>query len=257
MSLRVGAALADGLDDLLSERGALVLGLFVLYSLLNTVLWQSASSGVNRMLFAALPEATETPPAVAQQSPLALDVSFGVAVALLLVFFAVGEALRVVAIRAFAADSDTLFAEAVTEDLGGTVLTAIAAAVVTTLAVALGTLLFVLPGLLLAFLFFFVRQEVALNDSGVVAAIRRSIDLVTDNAVPLLALAVVLFVLGVVVILPTQVLSLPLPSVVVVVVTTLVSQVLTVFGIAVVTSAYQRVTVADDFGVEASIEETF
>jgi hypothetical protein len=257
MALRVGAALADGLDALLSERGALVLAAFLVYSLLNTVLLQSASTAIDRSLATVVPDAAQTPQPVAGQSPLALDVSLGVVLALLLVMFAVGEALRILAIRTFASDSDALLGAEVTADLGPTVVTGVAAAVLTTVAIALGSLLFVVPGLVLSLLFFFVRQEVALNDSGVIEAVRGSIDLVFENAVPILALAVVLFVLGVVVTLPLQVVGIPWPPVFTTLVTTAFSQVVTVFGIAVVTSAYQRVASGRSVAVTRSIEETF
>ncbi|MFC6863629.1 hypothetical protein ACFQGE_09150 [Halomicroarcula sp. GCM10025817] len=254
MTLRVGAALADGLDDLLSRRGVTVLGVFLVYSLLNTVLWQSASPAIDRSLAAVLPGATRAPPAVPTQSPLALDLSLGAVFALLVVLFAAGELLRILAIRLFASEAD-VFDPAVTADLGPTMVTALVAAVLTAVAVALGTLVFVLPGVVLALLFFFVRQEIALNDSGVLEAIRESIRLVTDNAVPVLALAAVLFVLGVVVSLPLQLVGIPGQSLAVTLVTTALSQLVTVFGIAVVTSAYRRVATGHAPGPAPSIDE--
>ncbi|WP_276272707.1 hypothetical protein [Haloarcula litorea] len=246
MSLDIGSALQSGVDDLLSERGALFVAAFVLFGLVNAVVTQSLTVAFYRRLFAALPgdaQAREQAmQAVSEQAGLAVDVPLAGAVAGVLVLFLVTELLRVVAIRAFASGAAAPLPSTVTRDFGSTALTAVLAAVVTVGALLIGSVLFVIPGIVVAVLFTFVRQEVALNDSGVLDAVRNSVGLVSDALLPVTGLVVVLFVLGIVVTLPLQFLPVTLPPALTTVVTTVLGQVVAVFGIAVVTDAYRQVT---------------
>ena len=256
MSLRVGTVLREGLTDLFSERGLLILVAFMVYSLLNSVVVQSLSAGLARLV--STPFTDEAPAQVTTvQQTLGVDLPLALALVLLGVSFVVGEGLRVVAIRAFATDTDNLMRGQLTDDLPATVLTAVVAAVLAFVAVIVGLVLFVVPGLVLAFLFLFVRQEIALNDAGVFDAFNESVRIVTENVVPLLALAVVLFVVGVVALVPLPLLATPFPPLVGTIATTAVSQAVTVYGIAVVTNAYRRVVAARTGAVASSIDETF
>jgi len=86
-----------------------------------------------------------------------------------------------------------------------------------------------------------VKQEIALNDSGVVESVRNSIGIVRDNFVATAVLAIILAVLGIIAGSTVQVLPLPAPTTALTVVTTVVSGVFGVFGIAVTTLAYLQV----------------
>ncbi|MFC6974103.1 hypothetical protein ACFQL1_04540 [Halomicroarcula sp. GCM10025709] len=244
MSLEVGQALRDGIDDLTSERGLLFVAVFVLFGLLNTVVSQSLSLAINRSIASAL----DVPASAMQQqggfggasNALGLELPIAVAAALTVLLWALGTALRVVAIRSFAFEGPSPLPSAATDNLVPTVLTALGASVVMTVLLAIGFLLLVIPGLVLAVLFFFVMQEVALNDSGVVESLKNSIDLVGDNIGGVVALIIVTFALGAVITLPLGAASLGLPGSISSALTTLLGQIASVFGIAVVTSAYQQ-----------------
>jgi hypothetical protein len=257
MSLQIGAALRNGLDDLASGRGLLFVAVFVVVSLLNAVFTQSASVVFSETVLSSVPsdqQAQAPAQQAAEASPFALDIPLGVAVLGILALFLLTEVLRIVAIRSFAsADPDPLPADA-TRNLGSVAVTAIVAGIVVAVTVVLGLVLFVIPGLLLVVLFTFVRQEIALNDSGVRAALKNSVSLVSDNAVPTAALVLLLFVLGIAVSTPLQFAPVALPPLLTTVVSTVLGQIVAVYGIAVFTDAYQQITDAGTQPVDTDAE---
>ena len=242
MSLQVGTALQDGIDDLTSQSGVLFVAVFVVLGLINTVISQSLSLATSEYFTSQFNQ-----PGAAMQQPggfggsgtaLALNIPLAVSGALLLIMSIIGIAVSIMAIRSFASESPEALPAAATRNLGKTMLIYIATSIIAGIAVFFGFLLLVIPGLILTVLFYFIQQEVALNDSGVIESIQKSIGLVTDNVVGVVALIIILFVLGILASVPTLVL--PSGSVIVALVTAVFGQVISVFNIAVVTSAYQQ-----------------
>ncbi|MBX0295029.1 hypothetical protein [Haloarcula nitratireducens] len=249
MSLSIGAALRNGFDDFASEKGALFTAVFVLLGIANAVFSQTFSVALYERLFDFIPTTPENQAqleqarqAVVEQAPLSLGTSLAAALLGLFVLFLVAEVLRIVAIRAFGDDAGSPLPDDATRALGSTALTAILAAILTGIVVAIGTVLFVIPGIVAVVLFAFVRQEIALNDSGVIESIRNSVGLVTDDALAVTGLLVVLVLLGIVVGLPLTLVPVPLSPVVTLAVNTIIGQLVAVYGIAVLTDAYQQVT---------------
>lgn len=243
MALQIGRAFQDGIDELLSERGALFAGAFIVYGLLSSVVWASLSRAFTELFLEQLPnEAQVSQAAMAASNPLALDIPLAVAAVGALVLYVVSEALNIVAIRAFASGDRDPIPDDVSRRLGKTVAVTIAAAILTGIATAIGFILLIIPGIVLAVLFFFVRQEIALNDSGILESISNSIGLVSDNLLTTAVLAIVLVVIGLVVGFVFQALPLPLPALALTTITTAVSGIVTVLSIAVTTVAYLQVT---------------
>lgn len=243
MSLQIGRAFQDGIDELLSERGAMFAGAFVLLGLLNAVVWASLSQRLIELFIEQLPEGMQvSQAATAGNASLALDVPLAVAGVAALVLFVAGEALNIVAVRAFASGDRDPIPDDVTRRLGRTVGVAIVAGILVAIAVIVGIFLLVIPGLVIALLFFFVRQEVALNDSGVFESLANSISVVGDNLLATVVIAVILAAIGIAVSLVLGALPLPLPPVVSTTVTTVLSSVVGVFGLAVTTVAYLQAT---------------
>ena len=260
MSLDVGQALRDGIEDLTSERGILFVAVFVIFGLANTVVSQSLSLAITRSVASSLGVSAA---AMQQQggfggasNALGIEIPLAVAGVLTLLLAVVGIALRIVAIRSFAFEGPSPLPSSATEDLVPTVLTAIGASILMYVALFFGFLLLIIPGLVLAVLFFFVMQEIALNDSGVVESIKNSIDLVGDNLGGVIVLIVVTFVLGIVITIPLGAASLGLPGSISAALTTLLGQIASVFGIAVVTSAYQQ-AMADEGAAAAQQADEF
>jgi hypothetical protein len=248
MALQIGRAFQDGIDKFLSERGAVFVGAFIVLGLANGIVWASLSQGLVELLIRFLPSDVQTQTAMSQTTPLAFDIPVAVAAIGALALFVVSEALNIVAIRAFASDTSDPIPDNVGRRLGKTVAVAIAAGILTAIAVGIGIILLIIPGLLFAFLFFFVRQEIALNDSGVIESISNSIGIVMDNIVPAAVLFVVLGALGLVIGFAFSFLPISLPAMVSTTVSTVLSSVVGVFSIAVTTMAYLQATGSEPDG---------
>ena len=243
MALQIGRAFQDGIDEFLSERGAVFAGAFIVLGLVNGIIWASLSQSLTELFIGSLPsDAQVNQAAMGGAAPLAFDIPIAVAAVGALALFVVNEALNIVAIRAFASDATDPIPDDVGRRLGKTVAVAIAAAVLTAIAVGMGFILLVIPGLVLALLFFFVRQEIALNDSGVIESISNSIGIVTDNLIAAAVLFVVLGVLGLVIGAAFAFLPVSLPPMVSTTASTVLSSVVGVFSIAVTTVAYLHAT---------------
>ncbi|NHN63702.1 hypothetical protein G9463_10385 [Haloarcula sp. JP-Z28] len=243
MALQIGRAFQDGIDELLSERGAMFAGVFIVYGLLSSVVWASLSQAFTELFLGRLPsDAQVNQAAMAGGTPLALDLPLAVAGVGALVLLIFNEALNIVAIRAFASDDREPIPDNVGRRLGRTVVVAIAAGILTTIAVGIGLILLIIPGLVFGLLFFFVRQEIALNDSGVIESISNSVRVVTDNLLATFVLAIVLVVLGFVLGGAVSFLPISLPPMVLATVSTVFSSVVSVFSIAVTTVAYLQAT---------------
>lgn len=257
MSLQIGQALQDGVDELTSERGLLFVAVFVIFGLVNQVVSQSLSAAFNRYLFDAMnipPSATVGRQSMGGASTaMAVDIPLPIAAVLALVMWLVSVALLVLAIRAFADDGDDPLPSSATRNLLPTVGIMIAVQILTSIAVGIGSLLLLIPGLVLAILFVFVKQEVALNDSGVIESIKNSIDIVGDNIVGVVVLLLVTVALGILLTIPFTLSLLALPPTVATVVSGVLGQTARVFGIAVITSAYVQAT-ADDGGFGSAEE---
>ncbi|KOX94530.1 hypothetical protein AMS69_01320 [Haloarcula rubripromontorii] len=239
MALQIGRAFQDGIDELLSERGAVFAGVFIVYGLLSSVVWASLSQALTDVFLGQLPsDAQVNQAAMAGGTPLALDLPLAVAAVGALVLFVVNVALNIVAIRAFASDDREPIPDNVGRRLGKTVAIAIVAGILTSIAVGIGIILLVIPGLVFALLFFFVQQEIALNDSGIIESISNSVSIVIDNLLATFVLAIVLLVLGLVLGGVFSLLPIPLPPMVLTTVSTVLSSVVSVFSIAVTTVAY-------------------
>ena len=252
MALQIGRAFRDGFDELLSGRGAVFVAAFVVYGLINAVVTSSFSEAIVESLLRQAPSGAQVGQLPATGgAPLAFDIPVAAAGAGALALYVAGEALTIVAIRAFAGGDRAVIPSDATRRLGRTVAVTVAAAILTGVAVAIGLVFLIIPGLVLAVLFYFVKQEIALNDSGVVESVRNSIGIVRDNFVATALLAIAIAVLGVVAGSAVGLLPLPLSPAVLSAVTSVISGVFGVFGIAVTTLAYLQVASVRGAGTDA------
>lgn len=248
MTFQVTDAFREGFDDITSEQGALIVAVYVVLGLVNTVLSQTATESALRTVIRVYelpPDALQEAGGMGALAPLSLGLPLGVAVALFLVVAVIGLPVTIVTIRIFGSESPELLPADATDSLLKTTAILLATRVLAGIAVGIGTLLLVIPGLVLLVLFFFLEQEIALNDAGVVDAFRNSFDIVSENAVGVVILIVALFLLGFAVSIPVFFLSAVLPAGVGQVVSSLITSVVSVFGLATAVSAYQQ-AVSDD-----------
>lgn len=243
MAIDAGTALREGFDDLASARGVVFYVAFTVFSVATLPLHQTLTSEMNRLIV----EVGQIPPdqLAAPATPLALDVSLPVLAAGLGVVFVVAEALRLVAVRAFASESsETIPMQVVTRRLLPTYGVLLAASLLVQVAVYGGLAVFVIPGLIAAMLTLFVRQAILLDDEGVLDSFRTSISIVVDNVLHLVLVLIALIVGSFVIGIPTILLE-P-ESVARPIAGAILGTVLTVYGIAVFTRAYQQAVESED-----------
>lgn len=257
MSLDIGEAFGEGLSRLSSGPGLALAAAFVVVALVSAVLWQTVQvEGLELALeffrgtspeqldvtqseydrqVSSLEEQLRT---TRENSPLALDTSLSAAAAGLLLVAVVAEAVSIVAVRAFAAaDPDGMALGDVTGGLGLATLNGFVGGVVVWGLIVVGSVLFLLPGLFAAVAFYFLRQEIALQDETFIDAMAASWRLTKGDRLNV-------FALGLLVVLVTRIgvasgrLLEGASPVAAAVAAAVLGGVLAAFGAAVVTRAY-------------------
>ncbi|MDS0222006.1 hypothetical protein NDI54_11675 [Haloarcula sp. S1AR25-5A] len=278
MALQIGDALRSGIDDLLSETGLLLTGVFFLYNLGNTV----ANSSFSRALFDQLmagggptgaggPGGAGTPGFSMSDfaGPFGLDVALPIAVVLVLLFLVIGQLVKFWGIRLFAdpqeiMEADTSERAIMAVVLGGgvailtfafsmssTVLSFSGRQLIGGLAGIVGGLLSLIVGLALVYLL----QAIALYDGGYVETLKHAVARFMDAPAQIIVLLFLLFLLGIIPGIPStaSVLSvfLPgsfdLPSQSILQVTSMVLNApVQAFSLAVITDAYIQVRATEE-----------
>ncbi|MFC7078237.1 hypothetical protein [Haloarcula halophila] len=243
MSLNIGKALQDGFDRTVTRNGLLLIGVFVAFGALNTVISQSVSLGVQQWFQGISAQAVQQSSFGgfgAAQTVLAVPLPLPVVLLLALGTALLAEALRIVGIRAFAAEQTRSPTDPTLRNgLPLAMLNGAVGGTIATVLTYLGTALLILPGVFVALSFFFVRQEIALQNKNFVAALRDSWELSRGERLELFGLGALVFVVSVLASSPATVLFFlsPLPALALGMITTGIT---TVFGIAVATCAYQQ-----------------
>lgn len=243
MSLQIGDAIKDGFERTISQNGLVLIGVFLAFSAANTVLSQSLSLATQQYFQQFSTQAAQQPVPGgfgAAQTALALSLSLPVALVLTLVTMLLAEGLRIVGIRMFAPDETIpLTADSVRTGLPLAVLNGVVAGIIATILTYLGLLFLIVPGVFIALSLFFVRQEIALQNKNFIEALLDSWELSSGNRLELFGLGVLVFAISLLASSPAIVLFFlsPLPAFLL---GTVTSAITTVFGIAVVTRAYQQ-----------------
>lgn len=238
-SLGIGELLSAGVEGLASVTGVQIVALLSLLGLAGTVAFQSLMA--EYIAFAREqgldPEVIDSFEQSLGPLPLAFDLPIGLSVGALLLLPIVSEAVRIVAVRAFAdGDLGGLSTARVWPNLTKATILGFVGGVVLLIATSVGLALFVAPGIFVAVTMLFFRQEIAVADKGIVDGISGSWELTKGHRWELLGLLFVLFVVGIGLSLVTFVL--PAGSVLVPTLGSTLGTVGLVFAAAVVTEAY-------------------
>lgn len=236
--LNIGDLLSAGVDGLASVTGLQLVGLLAALALASTVAWQSLlASYIELAREEGLdPQVIETLEQLGPL-PLALDIPVAVALVGFLLLPLVGEAIRIVGVRAFADGALGGLSNArVWPNLTKATVLGFVGGVVLLVATSLGLTLLIAPGIFVAVTMVFFRQEIAVADKGIVASIRGSWSLTGGHRWDLLGLLAVLVVIGIGLSLVTFLL--PATSVLAPVISGVLGPAGTVFSAAVVTEAY-------------------
>ena len=256
MSLDIGEAFGEGLSRLTTAGGLSLAVAFVAVALISAVLTQTLLvEGLEALLefYRGLsPEQLEVSQgeydrqvsvletqleATRESSPLALEVPISVAAGGLLVVAILAEAVSMVAVRVFAAEEGETSPTGETDGLLSATLNGFVGGIVVWGLIVAGSVAFLLPGLFLAVAFYFLRQEIALEDRNFVKAMAESWRLTRGDRLTV-------FALGLLVVVVSQfeaVASFALAQVsplAAALVSSVAGGVLAAFGAAVVTRAY-------------------
>ena len=256
MSLDIGEAFGEGLSRLTTAGGLSLAVAFVAVALVSAVLTQTLLvEGLEALLefYRGLsPEQLEVSQgeydrqvsvletqleATRESSPLALEVPISVAAGGLLVVAILAEAVSMVAVRVFAAEEGETSPTGETDGLLSATLNGFVGGIVVWGLIVAGSVAFLLPGLFLAVAFYFLRQEIALEDRNFVKAMAESWRLTRGDRLTV-------FALGLLVVVVSQfeaVASFALAQVsplMAALVSSVAGGVLAAFGAAVVTRAY-------------------
>jgi hypothetical protein len=236
MSLSLGRTVSDGIRRVLTRTGAVLLAVMVVLQLL-------VQSAINTAVVDVFPAG----PAGELEAllGLTLPVPGAVAVALLVVGLVLNGAYFVVLARALTRprrELSTLPRSLVTRRLGRATLTALVGGVLVSLAVTVGLFLLVLPGIFLSICFLFFVFVVAVEDLGLVDALKRSWTLSRGHRLPLALLVILAAVVGALVGTVGSVLDLAGSPVVAELVSNALSSVLFVVFYGLVASAYLQVS---------------
>ncbi|MDG5776218.1 hypothetical protein VB773_08240 [Haloarculaceae archaeon H-GB2-1] len=267
MSLRINAALKQGFSRTFETNGLLLVGVFVVFGLLDAVVSQTLLAGMSQQLGGAGAFGPGSAPAGfqqgqmspfgGQQSPLALDgIPFAVAGALSLLFGLVAEGLRIVSIRVFASDNvQSIPGSLAKRNILLAVLNGVVAGIIVGIAVAVGVVLLVFPGIFLALSFFFVRQEIAVEDKNFADALSGSWALSKGNRIELFGLALIIWIIGIIASSPNIVLFFLSPDVAAIV-GQVINGFVVVFGIATATRAYEQLRSERSAGIDDAVGST-
>lgn len=272
MTLDIDTALRNGFSRTFKRNGLLLMAAFLVFGLVSSVLTQTALF----QLLERLGDLSTTPPGgpggpgaggaggagtaptnadeLAGTQPLALPIPLVIAAPLALLTPFIGEALRIVAVRTLVSEhTETIPGEFVRENIAWAVANGFVGGIVVSFIVFIGGIIG-LVGLLiggpivaafLAISFFFVRQEIAVENKNFVDALTDSWQLTSGHRIGLFALALAIWIVSLVASIPGFALAAvattgTLAVVVTTAVSVVVSAITTVFGIAVAARAYDQ-----------------
>ena len=261
MTLDIDAALRDGFSRTFKRNGLLLMAVFLVFGLVSSVLVQTATA----QLLETISDLPTTPPAagpgqesnideLAGGQSLALPIPLVIAAPLAVLTPFVGEAIRIIAVRTLVSDrTDTIPGEYASRNIVWATINGFIGGIVVWLIIIIGGIIGLI-GILIggpivaAFLgtsFFFVRQEIAIENKNFVDAMTDSWQLSKGHRIGLFALALTIWLISLVASIPGLIAGFavaagPLAVAATTLVSVAVSAVTTVFGIAVAARAYDQ-----------------
>jgi hypothetical protein len=261
MPLDIGDAFAEGLARLTGGTAAVIVLAFVIVALVSAVLTQTlqvegleallevvrasspAQLDVSRAEYDRQVETLERQLETTREySPLAIEMPASVAAAGLLAVALVAEGVSIVTVRAFATDEpDEVSLAGTTDRLGVATANGFVGGVVVWVLIIAGSILLIGPGLFAAVVFYFLRQEIALEDRNFLDALGASWRLTKGHRLNV-------FALGLLVVVVTQLATVAgllvgqVSAIAASIVVAVLGGVLAAFGAAVVTQAYLQLT---------------
>lgn len=194
MTLDIGEALRDGVDRLTTTNGFVLLGAFVLLGVLSAVITQTVTAeSVARLVEFARQQGEPIDPSRFGPTPLALGLPLTVSLVLAFLVALLAEVVHIVAIRTFVSEErSTVPLDFLQRRIAWVTFNGFFGGIVVGVLVILGLFLLIVPGVFLYVGFFFVRQEIAVEDKNFVDAMADSWQLTKGNRVEVFVLGLVL-----------------------------------------------------------------
>ncbi len=276
MGLDIGQALREGASRTAARNGLILAAIFAGITLLTTVLLQTLSVAILDSMLTVFQGASPEELGVSQAEydeiitefeasletiqetvPFALGLSAGAALGGLLTVVILAEAVSIIAVRVFASDeTETIPSELATDNILLATLNGFVGAIVVWGLIVLGLAFFIVPGLLLAVLFYFVRQEIAVKNKNFVQAMADSWRLTKGHRIEVFLIGFVLVLVSQLEQVSSAVVGL-LSTTGGVLVAAAVGGLLSAFGAAVATRAYVQIDgeAGDSMGTDAEEEK--
>ena len=260
MGLDISQALREGASRTAAKNGLILAGLFASIALLTTAMFQTLSVaaldsalsavqsaspqdlGMTQTDYEEMTDEFETASETVQRnSPFAIGLPVGAALGALVTLALVAEAVSIVAVRVFASDETaTIPNDLATENILLATLNGFVGKIVVWGLVLLGLVFFLLPGLILAVLFYFLRQEIAIKNKNFVQAMADSWRLTKGHRIEVFLVGFVLVVVSRIEQVTSAVVGV-FSTTAGVFIAAAVGGLLTAFGAAVVTRAYVQI----------------
>lgn len=276
MTLDIDVAIRRGFSRTFNRNGLVLIGVFLIFGLVSSILVQTVSlqliERLNDLAAQAPPPnpggagGAGTPPTVtgdpAGSQPLALPIPLIIAAPLAALTPFIGEALRIIAVRTLVSEHTKSIPRAFArENLVWATLNGFIGGIVVWFIVIIGGIIGLI-GLLIggplvaaffATSFFFVRQEIAIENKNFVDALTDSWRLTSGHRIGLFALAAVVWLISLVVSIPGTAIAFlagagspGVATIAVTIVSVALGAVTTVFGIAVAARAYDQLRAERD-----------
>jgi membrane-anchored glycerophosphoryl diester phosphodiesterase (GDPDase) len=223
-------------QQIATRTGALLVAAYVLVQLLTQVTVQSAAA---RFTAARLPADVG-----GQLYPLAVDMPLALSGGLSVLLILVGLVLGILTMRAFYRDVEDFPTADHTRRIVRTAVVTVVVSLIVFVAVAVGSVFLFVPGIFLAVSLVFAVLAVAVEDAGVVEALKRSWSLTSGNRIRLFVLGFAFVVLSGAVGVVISVTGFVAPAVGDVG-GAVVNGVISVFGVALLVGAYRQLASAD------------
>ncbi len=268
MSLDIGHALRDGASRTAAKNGLILAAVFAGIALLTTVLVQSLALAIIDLSLEALQDISpeeleglsqaEYEEAIAEAEgfreglPFAIGMSAGLAAGALLAIALAAEAASIIAVRVFSTDApENVTSDLLTDNILLATLNGFVGKIIVWGLIILGLIFLVLPGIILAVLFFFLRQEIAIKNKNFVQAMADSWRLTKGNRIEVFLVGAVLVVVSQLEAITSTALDI-VSTTVGLVGAAIVGGLLTAFGAAVATRAYVQI---DDDAADDAVDE--
>jgi hypothetical protein len=222
MSIDIGAAFSDGIDEFLSKKGVVLAGVFFVVNLLNSL----TVGSVLLALANAIEGTPDASPAVIRQlraqAQFGLDIGMGRAIVVFVAFLLAAEFARIVAIRSLAdTNTDSLLPRHYTGNLLTLFVYRIIVGVILFILYGVLALLALAPGVMFAPLalltvpvliyvaigLYFAPIAVVVDEIGPLDAIARAWEYAKDNRLKLVAIAIGVAVISFIITAPNLLFS--------------------------------------------------